>query len=138
MQKKTLKTTAMTLLLTMMLTLTACGNKDAALENYFKTEEMQEMLQEAKDSIIGSQMTIDIRAEGNALIYEYTFDEGIFEDSMIDAVKEQLVSGLASEAATFEGIASDLNSELKINNCTVVVRYFYNNELLTESEYSAN
>ena len=53
-------------------------------------------------------MSIEILAEGNTLIYEYTFEEDSFDDSMLDAVKEQLVSGLESTASTFEEIASDL------------------------------
>ena len=57
---------------------------------------------------------------------------------MLDAVKEQLVSGLESSASTFEGIASDLNDELKVENSTVVVRYLYNGETLAESEYTAD
>jgi len=125
--------------MTLMLAMTACGgNKDAALEKYFQTDEMQEMVQEAKDSVEGSGMSIEILAEGNTLIYEYTFEEDSFDDSMLDAVKEQLVSGLESTASTFEGIASDLNDELKVENSTVVVRYLYNGETLAESEYTAD
>lgn len=139
MKKTTLKTIAITLVMTLMLAMTACGgNKDAALEKYFQTDEMQEMVQEAKDSVEGSGMSIEILAEGNTLIYEYTFEEDSFDDSMLDAVKEQLVSGLESTASTFEGIASDLNDELKVENSTVVVRYLYNGETLAESEYTAD
>lgn len=139
MKKTTLKTIAIALVMTLMLAMTACGgNKDAALEKYFQTDEMQEMVQEAKDSVEGSGMSIEILAEGNTLIYEYTFEEDSFDDSMLDAVKEQLVSGLESTASTFEGIASDLNDELKVENSTVVVRYLYNDETLAESEYTAD
>lgn len=139
MKKTTLKTIAIALVMTLMLAITACGgNKDAALEKYFQTDEMQEMVQEAKDSVEGSGMSIEILAEGNTLIYEYTFEEDSFDDSMLDAVKEQLVSGLESAASTFEGIASDLNDELKVENSTVVVRYLYNGETLAESEYTAD
>ena len=136
---KILRTIAMTLVIALMLAMTACGgNRDAALEEYFQTDEMQEMVQEAKDSVEESGMSIEILAEGNTLIYEYTFEENSFDDSMIDAVKEQLVSGLESTASTFEGIASDLNEELKVDNSKVVVRYLYNGEALAESEYTAN
>ena len=139
MKKTTLKTIAIALVMTLMLAMTACGgNKDAALEKYFQTDEMQEMVQEAKDSVEGSGMSIEILAEGNTLIYEYTFEEDSFDDSMLDAVKEQLVSGLESTASTFEGIASDLNDELKVENSTVVVRYLYNGETLAEREYTAD
>ena len=139
MKKTTLKTIAIALVMTLILAMTACGgNKDAALEKYFQTDEMQEMVQEAKDSVEGSGMSIEILAEGNTLIYEYTFEEDSFDDSMLDAVKEQLVSGLESTASTFEGIASDLNDELKVENSTVVVRYLYNGETLAESEYTAD
>lgn len=139
MKKTTLRTIAIALVMTLMLSMTACGgNKDAALEEYFQTDEMQEMIQEAKDSVEGSGMSIELLAEGNSLIYEYTFEEDSFDDSMLDAVKDQLVSGLESAASTFEGIASDLNEELKVDNSTVIVRYLYNGETLAECEYTAN
>lgn len=99
---------------------------------------MQEMIQKAKNSVEGSGMSIELLAEGNTLIYEYSFEEDSFDDSMLDAVKEQLVSRLESTASTFEGIASDLNKELKIDNSKVVVRYLYNGETLAESEYTAD
>ena len=139
MKKTTLNTIAIALVMTLILPMTACcGNKDAALDKYFQADEMQEMVQEAKDSVEGSGMSIEILAEGYTLIYEYTFEEDSFDDSMLDAVKEQLVSGLESTASTFEGIASDLNDELKVENSTVVVRYLYNGEALAESEYTAD
>ena len=96
------------------------------------------MVQEAKASAEGSGISIEILAEGNTLIYEYYFEEGSFDDSVLDAVKEQLVSESESEASTFEGIASDLNREFKIDSSKVVVRYLYNGEILAESEYTAN
>lgn len=96
------------------------------------------MIQKAKNSVEGSGMSIELLAEGNTLIYEYSFEEDSFDDSMLDAVKEQLVSRLESTASTFEGIASDLNKELKIDNSKVVVRYLYNGETLAESEYTAD
>ena len=139
MKKTTLKTIAIALVMTLMLAMTACGgNKDAALEKYFQTDEMQEIIQEAKDSVEGSGMSIELLAEGNTLIYEYTFEENNFNDSELDTVTDQLVSGLESYASTFEGLASDLNKELKIDNSKVVVRYLYNGEILAESEYTAD
>lgn len=138
MKKTTLRTVAMALVMAMMLALTACGNTVTSVEDYLQTEEMQEMITKANAEVAGSGMSINILAEGNTLIYEYTFEDGSFDESMIDAVKEQLVSGLTSEAATFEDVAVDINDELKIDDCTVVVRYLYNGETLAESEYSAN
>ena len=131
----------MALVMALLLAMTACGgNKDAALEEYFQTDEMQEIIQDAKDSVEGTGMSIELLAEGNTLIYEYTFEENNFNDSELDTVTDQLVSGLESYASTFEGegIASDLNEELKIDNSKVVVRYLYNGEILAESEYTAD
>lgn len=99
---------------------------------------MQEIIQDAKDSVEGTGMSIELLAEGNTLIYEYTFEENNFNDSELDTVTDQLVSRLESYASTFEGIASDLNDELKVDNSTVVVRYLYNGETLAESEYTAD
>jgi len=99
---------------------------------------MQEIIQDAKDSVEGTGMSIELLAEGNTLIYEYTFEENNFNDSELDTVTDQLVSRLESYASTFEGIASDLNKELKIDNSKVVVRYLYNGETLAESEYTAD
>ena len=50
--KKTLRTVSMALVMALLLAMTACGgNKDAALEEYFQTDEMQEIIQDAKDSV---------------------------------------------------------------------------------------
>ena len=56
----------MALVMALMLAMTACGgNKDAALEEYFQTDEMQEIIQDAKDSVEGTGMSIDLLALTN-------------------------------------------------------------------------
>ncbi len=78
--KKTLRTISMALVMALMLAMTACGgSKDATLEEYFQTDEMQEIIQDAKDSVEGTGMSIELLAEGNTLIYEYTFEEKHFQ-----------------------------------------------------------
>lgn len=139
MKKTTLRTIVIALVTALMTVMTACGgSKDTALEKYFQTDELQQIVQEAKHTADDSGMSLEILAEGNTLIYEYTFEENIFNDSVLDAVKDKLISRLESTASTFEGITSELNEELKIDNSKVVVRYLYNGEILVESEYTAN
>ena len=139
MKKTTLRTIVIALVMALITVMTACGgSKDTALENYFQTDELQQTVQEAKNTADDSGMSLEILAEGNTLIYEYSFKDVSFDDSMLDEVKDRLISRLESTVSTFEGIASVLNAEFKIDNTRVVVRYLYNGEILAEREYTAN
>ena len=139
MKKTTLRTIVIALVMALITVMTACGgSKDTALEKYFQTDELQQIVQEAKNTADDSGMSLEILAEGNTLIYEYSFKDVSFDDSMLDEVKDRLISRLESTVSTFEGIASVLNVEFKIDNTRVVVRYLYNGEILAEREYTAN
>ncbi len=116
---------------------TACGggDKTKAVEEYFESEAMQTMLDSQLSAMETSGMSIDVSAEGNNLIYEYTFDEGTLDESSLDLVKEALVSGLEQQASVFEGIAAEMNSTLGIEDCKVIIRYYYGTEVLAESTF---
>ena len=139
MKKHLFKTVAAAFAMSLMLVVTGCGgNKTSVLEEYFQTEEMQAMIQESKDSLDGSGMSVEILAQGNSLIYEYTFEDGIFDETDMDTVKEQLASSLESETSTFEDIAANLNEELKVKDSSVIVRYLYNGEVFGETTFTEN
>lgn len=100
--------------------LVACGGQDgaAALKKYVESDEFQAQVQTLTSQYEQAGMKLDIGVEGEQLIYTCTFTEQV--DSELG---EQFAAALDQQAATFEGIASQLKTELKIANPTVLVQY---------------
>ena len=100
--------------------LVACGGQDgaAALKKYVESDEFKTAMQAQTSAYEELGLKLDISVEGEQLIYTCTFAEQV--DSELG---EQFEAALDQQAATFEGIASQLKSELKIANPTVLVKY---------------
>ncbi len=107
-----------------------------SLEEYFKTEEGQSILEMAKTSV-EEGMNMEILAEGNDLVYVYIYEEGTLDASVLDLVSEQLVSALEGQASVFSGIASQMNALIGASDCRVGVRYYYEDTLLAEKYFEA-
>lgn len=63
------------------------------VEEYVNSDELQSQLAELKSSLSESGMSIDIKAEGNALIYVYTYEtiaKADFDDSMVQTLETGL------------------------------------------------
>lgn len=80
--------------------LAGCGGGPKNLEEYVKTDEGKEMIEEAKASAdMGDMATIDIAVEGNNIIYNVTFTmtfdtnpiaDGVFDDDTISELSEAI------------------------------------------------
>lgn len=111
-----------TILLAMSLifSLAACGQTpEEKLKSYVESEEFQTEL-ETMTSSFSSVGEMEVKAEGEKLIYDLTLTTEI-PDSALDAVKTQLESSFESLASTFENVANQLKNDLGIENATVVV-----------------
>ena len=64
-------------------------------------------------------MSIELKGEGNQLIYVYTIDSAYVTDS----TASQLESGLSSQSSVFVELASALKDEVAVDNPVVVVQY---------------
>ena len=89
------------------------------MESFIASDVMQSQLKEAKDSVEDGTLTIDIVAEGDKLVYVYTYQQ----DIDVDYAKEALASALDQQASTFENVAKEIKNAVNIENPVVVVRY---------------
>lgn len=122
MKKAISRVFALGLAVIMVISLAACAQnngKFASVEDYLANEQVQEQLQTSIDSVKDMGMELAITGEGNKLIYTYTYATQIEAEN----VAEQLKAGLNAQAATFEGVASDLKDVVNVDNPVVVVTY---------------
>lgn len=122
MKKAISRVFALGLAVIMAISLAACAQKNgkfASVEDYLANEQVQEQLQTSIDSVKDMGMELAITGEGNKLIYTYTYATQIEAEN----VAEQLKAGLNAQAATFEGVASDLKDVVNVDNPVVVVTY---------------
>ena len=122
------------LLLTMVLSLTACGNsKFGSISDFVNSDEFQQQLDAAMSSTEGSGLNLEITGEDNKLIYSYTYQE-----EMPAEAAEQLQAALEAQASTLEGIASELKNAVNVENPVVVVEYLNpDGSVLCSMEFSA-
>lgn len=95
----------------------------STLEDFVNSDEMQEQINAVIDSMKDSGIDVDVTAEGNKLIYLYTYPESALEGVDMEALTTTLDEALESSASTFEGIASSLKSAVNIDDPVVVVTY---------------
>lgn len=122
---------------TMVIGMTACGaSPEEKLKNYVESDTFQSQV-EAQKSSLGSTLDLNVKVEGSNLIYECIYKTQISED-LVDSVKTQLDSAFSSLSSTYESIANQLKSELKLENPVVIVRILNaDNTTITEYKYEA-
>lgn len=102
------------------LAVTACsGSKYKTMEDYVKSDTVQSQISTLREQYAESGMNIDIQAEGNKLIYVYTFAAGTEYDGM----EADLEAAVDTQASNFEGIATSLKTVVSAADPAVVVRY---------------
>ena len=90
------------------------GGKFASMEDYVNSDIVQSQI---ADSIEG--MGMEIQADGNKLIYIYTYETQMPTDSLASILE----SALESQKSTFQSVASTLKSIVDVENPVVVVSY---------------
>lgn len=103
--------------------LVACGGQDgaAALKKYVESNEFQSLIKTQSSQYEQLGLKLDISVEGEQLIYACAFTEQ--QDNTDNVLGDAFEAALDAQASTFEGIASQLKSELNIANPTVLVKY---------------
>ena len=107
------------LALLMAVSLVSCSSKYKTMEDYVKSSEVQEQISSVKSEVENAGMSIELKGEGNQLIYVYTIDSAYVTDS----TASQLESGLSSQSSVFVELASALKDEVAVDNPVVVVQY---------------
>lgn len=122
---------------TMVIGMTACGaSPEEKLKNYVESDTFQSQV-EAQKSSLGSTLDLNVKVEGSNLVYECIYKTQISED-LVESVKTQLDSAFSSLSSTYESIANQLKSELKLENPVVIVRILNaDNSTITEYKYEA-
>lgn len=116
--------------------LTACsGKKYGSMEDYVNSDEVQSQLSATLAEAEAQGMKMEVKGDGNKLIYAYTFAEGIETEGMADALKE----ALSAQASTFETIATTLKGAVDVDNPVVVVQYLASDGTeIYSQEFAAN
>lgn len=111
---------ALAMVFAMALFFTSCNNgKIDSIEAFVATDEMQSQIKEAKESVEDGTLTMDIVAEGNKLVYVYTYQT----DLDIEATKEALATAIEQQASVFENVAKEIKNAVNVENPIVEVRY---------------
>ncbi len=89
------------------------------IEEYLASDEIQSQLDTIRDSMSNDEVTVDIAAEGNKLIYICTYTEQIEAEGLA----EQFESALDETASAFGSMAQSLGAQIGVDSPTVEVRY---------------
>ncbi len=119
MKKNFTRVIVCVLALACMLSLAACGSK-MTVEDYVKSDAVQSQMDTLKGSL-GEGMDIDVSAEGNKLVYTFTF--GNLDGVDTETLSATLESGLEQQKSTFETVASQLKEAVKADDVSVLVEY---------------
>ena len=104
------------------------------MTDYVNSSEVQDVLSTSNSQLSGTGMKIDITAEGNKMVYTYTYESLTKQDGMA----ESLESAMKSQDSTFQSTANTLKVVIKEANPTIVIRYVdCNGEVIYEKEYAA-
>ncbi len=103
----------------MAISFVSCSSKYKTMQDYANSSEVQSQISSLKDSVQSAGMNIELKGEGEKLIYVYTIDSSY----VVDGMAQQLEAGLTAQASTFEDIASTLKEEVNVKNPVVVVQY---------------
>jgi hypothetical protein len=99
----------------------ASSGKYGSIDEYVQSDAVQNELATVKSQAESGGMTLDVRGEGNALVYDFTLPAGT--DASTAGLTEQLNSGLETQASTFESIATMMKTAVEVDNPVVRVIY---------------
>lgn len=103
-----------------------------SVEDYLKTEEMQKMLDSLRASVSG--MNIEVSAQGNMLIYTYTYEEAMDPATIGPILDEQM----EKQASTFQMVAKQV--KLVVSADEVLVQVVFQNPdgtVLSDTQFSS-
>lgn len=158
MKKKFVKVVACATMLAMVLSFSGCGKSDdsktdsdkkteqgstsnnktsddnsdkaKSIEEYVNSDEVQAALEQIRNTMTDGSMTIDIRAEGNKMVYSYQYAELEAVEGMEDTLKQ----GIQQESATFQETANAIKDEVDVDEAYLVIEYLDKNGTVICSE----
>ena len=137
MKKLVKKLVVLAAVAAMGLSMIACGKKYSSVADYVKSDEVKQVLTETRNMLDGTGMSIDIKADGDKMVYSYKYDS-IEKADLADAQISTLESGVEAEAATFQETADELKKLVKADSPSVVLEYVdANGEVIYSREFTA-
>ena len=135
MKKRTLKSIVCAAVMTLALSITACGGSgDMTLEKYYN--ENKEELDAAWGSMGEAGMDVDIDVVDNELILNITLTDSTY---LVDGIGELLDEAIQSEADTFKSQVAEFDKEIgKDGACKATIRYLDpDGNVLSENSFTA-
>lgn len=107
----------------------------ANMEEYIASPDGQKIIESTRESA-GDDMFFDLKAEGNKLIYEYTYTEQCDED-MVEYMKEYFDSAMSSYESMYKNVVKLITELVNDDNASVAIRYLNaDGSLIWEKEYT--
>ena len=98
------------------------SGKFASIEDYLNDPTVKSALDTTINSSSTDDLTLEVKAEDNKLIYEYTYTE-VYEADSVELMKESLATASDSFSSTFNGVVNSLEAAVDVENPVVVTRY---------------
>ena len=137
MKKLVKKIVVLAAVAAMGLSMIACGKKFSSVADYVKSDEVKEVLTETRNMLEGTGMSIDIKADGDKMVYTYKYDS-IEKADLSDAQISALESGVEAENDTFQGSADELKKLVDADSPSIVLEYVdANDEVIYSKEFPA-
>ena len=99
----------------------------ATVADYLADETVASMLNEQLAAMSNDEFSVAVSAEGNTLIYNFTFSEAIdlSDESLRASVVSAFESGMEQQRSVFEGLADQIRAQVQGDD--VAIRVVYNN-----------
>lgn len=132
MKKLGKKIIALVAVTVMGLSMIACGKKYKSVEAYVNSDEVQDVLKSLEGQMSG--LNIDITADGDKMVYTYTYEDLEKQDGMAEAIESEM----EKEASTFQDTANEIKKVVDAKNPSVVIEYVdKNGETIYSKEFVA-
>lgn len=109
------------------------------MEEYISDPTVKASLDQAIKSAAGSGMTIDITAEGNTLIYKYTYNQQMSSDSVpVETLKQSLETAMNSQKDQMQNFANQIGNVVEETPAIISLQYIdADGTPLYEKEFTA-
>ena len=94
----------------------------ASVEDYLNNPQVQDSINSQINNNSYSSITMNVYAEGDTLVYDYTFTQA-FTESELATVKSSLDSSLESASGTFSDVVKELKTYVNVENPKAKVIY---------------
>lgn len=106
----------------------------SSVEEYVNSPVIQNALSSLEESLKGSGMNIKISAEGNKMIYTYTYED----IEKVDGMEKSLEKELSKQDDTFQSTANQIKAAVNVDEASVVIEYVDSKgEMIYSKEYTS-